>query len=85
MALRRRRKPADRPCPVATDTSAGPTDLTVTVESAPAWTVVGQTIHVSWTATNQGDIATDATWLDHVYLSSDMALDAADTLEIKEQ
>ena len=60
--------------------SQGPTDMVVAVDTAPTWTVVGQTIHVTWIGTNQGDIATDALWFDHVYLSANPVLDASDTL-----
>ncbi|HVX64219.1 MAG TPA: CARDB domain-containing protein, partial [Pirellulales bacterium] len=55
-------------------------DLTVTSASAPAAAALGQTISVSWTATNQGGVAAPAAWYDAVYVSSKNTFDNTATL-----
>ncbi len=51
-------------------------DLTVSNVSAPAAAVVGGTITVSWTVTNQGSVAAMAQWYDAVYISPDNVFDS---------
>jgi fibronectin type 3 domain-containing protein len=60
--------------------SEAPTDLVVAVDAAPVSAVLGQTILVSWTVTNQGSLPTTDAWADHVYLSADPVWDAGDRL-----
>ena len=48
-----------------------------TAATAPAEAVVGQTIPISWTVTNQGPVAAPAQWSDAVYVSPDDTFDAA--------
>src|SRR5262249_53254884 len=57
-----------------------PADLTVSTASAPASALVGQSIPVSWTVTNQGSSQAFGSWTDAFYLSNDNVLDASDTL-----
>ncbi|GAB1542664.1 hypothetical protein NUACC21_53380 [Scytonema sp. NUACC21] len=54
-------------------------DLVVSAVSAPQNSILGATISVSWTVTNQGTGAALADWWDHVYLSANPTLDSNDT------
>jgi len=53
-------------------------DLKVTAASAPPAATLGQTIGVSWTVTNVGNVAARTRWYDAVCLSADATLDAFD-------
>ncbi|MBN2476327.1 MAG: hypothetical protein JXB62_17070, partial [Pirellulales bacterium] len=53
-------------------------NLDVTDLGAPGAAAVGELIDVTWTATNVGSAAADASWVDRLYLSADPALDAGD-------
>ncbi|MBW4615047.1 MAG: hypothetical protein KME21_17585 [Desmonostoc vinosum HA7617-LM4] len=61
------------------------TDLIVSSAQAPTSAVLGETINVSWTVTNQGAVATfsdyfsDYKWSDQVYISEDEFLDDSDS------
>jgi Nidogen-like/CARDB/Cadherin domain len=55
-------------------------DLVVSASNSPESAILGQTIALSWTVTNQGDGVAVADWSDYVYLSDDETLDASDTL-----
>ncbi|WP_422665759.1 CARDB domain-containing protein (plasmid) [Anabaena sp. PCC 7938] len=54
-------------------------DLVVSAVTAPTESILGATIPVSWTVTNQGTGNALADWYDYVYLSADQTLDGADT------
>ena len=49
--------------------SLGAPDLVVSDTSAPLSAVLGETIHISWTVTNQGSSDALADWQDAVYVS----------------
>ncbi|MCM0593810.1 MAG: CARDB domain-containing protein [Gloeotrichia echinulata DEX184] len=55
-------------------------DLTVTNATAPTTAAVSESVSVSWTVQNIGDVTAAADWYDYVYVSDDTTLDAADTL-----
>jgi len=55
-------------------------DLVVTQEQGPSQLVAGLPGTVTWTTTNQGNIATTAAWHDAVYLSSDGQIDSSASL-----
>jgi subtilase family serine protease len=55
-------------------------DLIVSAATAPAAAVLGKTLEVSWSVTNQGDAAALADWYDYVYVSDDTTFDFSDTL-----
>ncbi|MBE9147549.1 hypothetical protein IQ257_03270, partial [Coleofasciculus sp. LEGE 07092] len=57
-------------------------DLAVTTVTTPTPTDVniGDTFTVSWTVANEGEIATNATWSDRVYLSADSVISPDDIL-----
>ncbi|MBE9168127.1 tandem-95 repeat protein [Pleurocapsales cyanobacterium LEGE 06147] len=60
----------------------GTPNLTVSNATAPNWAAIGQTIPVSWTVTNNGEVSTVAGYdyyYDSVYISSDTELDNTDT------
>ncbi|MEF8723661.1 MAG: CARDB domain-containing protein [Candidatus Accumulibacter delftensis] len=66
---------------VTIDLSTPHADLQVEVVAAPASARSGEATPVSWRVRNAGDRPTDVTqWQDRIYLSSDAALDAGDTL-----
>jgi len=52
-------------------------DLAVAAATAPASAILGQTVDVSWTVTNQGLVDTAANWVDQVYLSRSATFDGA--------
>jgi subtilase family serine protease len=54
-------------------------DLVVSNASGPSSTVLGQTIEVSWTVTNQGVGLAATDWLDSIFVSDDALLDDSDT------
>ena len=64
-----------RAVPIATTGS----DLFVESASAPPRASLGSAVEISWTVVNRGDGPAVADWWDHVYISSDVTLDAADT------
>jgi subtilase family serine protease len=47
--------------------------------TAPTSAILGQTISVSWTVSNQGAISANADWYDTVYISDDQIWDSSDT------
>ncbi len=49
-------------------------DPAVTAVTAPSFALPGDTIHVTWTVTNKGDVPTTANWTDTVALSTDGSL-----------
>jgi uncharacterized repeat protein (TIGR01451 family) len=55
-------------------------NLVVLSVTAPQQAIVNQTISVSWTVMNTGEIAASADWYDYVYLSDDETLDPSDTV-----
>lgn len=59
--------------------TVGAPDLAITAATAPSSAILGTPIDVSWTVTNQGNVAASADWVDRLYLSSDTTLDASDT------
>ncbi|MBG1265632.1 CARDB domain-containing protein [Nostoc sp. WHI] len=54
-------------------------DLVFTAANAPNTAVVGETISVSWTVTNQGTVSASSDWYDNVYISDDQFFDNSDT------
>jgi YD repeat-containing protein len=58
----------------------GAPDLTHTTVTAPVSARAGQAISISWTVSNQGTAATQGTWVDYVYLSTDQVCCTGDTL-----
>lgn len=59
--------------------NAGGPDLIVTDNIvAPAQASLGETVEVSWTVTNQGELAALGEWGDSVYISNDTVLDQKD-------
>ncbi|MCK4658429.1 MAG: hypothetical protein KAV82_02815, partial [Phycisphaerae bacterium] len=54
-------------------------DLVVSQLTAPTEVVTGETITVTWTVSNAGELAADGAWIDRVYLSDDDQYDAGDT------
>ena len=54
-------------------------DLVVSAVTAPSESILGATIPVSWTVTNQGTGNALTDWYDYVYLSKNQTLDNADT------
>ena len=54
-------------------------DLVVTSATAPALAALGETVSVSWTVMNQGDVFAPADWADVVYISDDDLFDGSDT------
>lgn len=54
-------------------------DLTITTISPPTTAAVGETVAVSWTVKNLGDVSAAADWYDSVYLSDDAKFDVTDT------
>ncbi len=55
-------------------------DLIATIDQVPASGASGQPISIQWTVANGGEMATDASWQDAIYLSEDDRLDPSDTL-----
>ncbi|MBI5762578.1 MAG: hypothetical protein HZA51_03530 [Planctomycetes bacterium] len=55
-------------------------DLQVELVSAPSTAVFGQTIDVSWTTRNAGNLTASGPWEDRVYLSTDQVFGGGDTL-----
>ncbi|MBL9118728.1 MAG: hypothetical protein JNL80_02295 [Phycisphaerae bacterium] len=55
-------------------------DLVISGVSASAEGFEGEAVSVSWSGTNQGELATPASWSDSVYLSSDTTLGSGDLL-----
>ncbi|MCK4659999.1 MAG: Ig-like domain-containing protein, partial [Phycisphaerae bacterium] len=55
-------------------------DLVVTAFDAPVEGVTGEQVDVTWTVTNNGELAADGSWIDRVYLSADDQLDAGDEI-----
>lgn len=56
----------------------GAPDIQLTTATAPATASVGETVGVSWTVTNTGNITAPTDWYDGVYLSSDASFDSTD-------
>jgi large repetitive protein len=54
-------------------------DLVVSNATAPSNATLGETIPISWTVENQGEVTADADWNDRVYLSRDTTFDNSDT------
>ena len=55
-------------------------DLTPTALTPPASGVAGQSISVTWTVANQGDVSANPSWRDFIWLSTDSTLDGGDVL-----
>ncbi|MCF4969755.1 hypothetical protein CV014_22890 [Nostoc sp. CMAA1605] len=58
----------------------GTPDLIVSQANVPQSGVLGSTVSVSWTVTNQGNVAAPADWSDYIYWSSNDTYDFSDTL-----
>lgn len=54
-------------------------NLVVTDYNAPNFASIGQTLDVSWTVENQGDVTAFGNWYDYIYLSEDATFDNSDT------
>ncbi|MBF2015836.1 MAG: hypothetical protein IGS23_11675 [Rivularia sp. T60_A2020_040] len=54
-------------------------DLTIITNNAPSTAVVGETVSVSWTVENLGDVSASADWYDSVYISDDEVFNDTDT------
>ncbi|NDJ23933.1 type I secretion C-terminal target domain-containing protein [Nostoc sp. B(2019)] len=67
---------------LAKQISLSPADLVVTNAIAPTSAVLGETLSLSWTVTNQSDFSAFADWYDFVYLSADDVLDSSDNYVI---
>jgi subtilase family serine protease len=59
-------------------------NLVVTSVTAPATATTGQTINLTWTVTNQGEVATTTGWYDSVYFSKNDILGDGDDVYITE-
>ncbi|MBD2200392.1 MULTISPECIES: CARDB domain-containing protein [Calothrix] len=59
-------------------------DLIVTAATAPESAIANSTIDVSWTVTNQSNIAANTEWSDRIYISNDEILDNSDTVIYRE-
>ena len=57
----------------------GATNLQVTTADAPATAILNQTIPVSWTVSNTGNVIAPADWSDYIYISDDPYWDSEDT------
>ncbi|MCX5951905.1 MAG: DUF6531 domain-containing protein, partial [Cyanobacteria bacterium] len=53
-------------------------DLQITATNAPPTAILGETIEIAWTVTNNGSGAASQDWYDRVYLSSNQILDGGD-------
>ncbi|MCA2813573.1 MAG: hypothetical protein IM477_13910, partial [Microcystis sp. M090S1] len=53
-------------------------DLRVTSTNAPTSAILGETVELTWTVTNNGTGAASQDWYDRVYLSSNQTLDSND-------
>jgi subtilase family serine protease len=53
-------------------------DLQVTSTNAPTSAILGETVELTWTVTNNGTGAASQDWYDRVYLSSNQTLDSND-------
>ncbi|TRU69655.1 MAG: hypothetical protein EWV55_20760, partial [Microcystis viridis Mv_BB_P_19951000_S69] len=53
-------------------------DLQVTSTNAPSSAVLGETVELTWTVTNQGTGEAPRDWYDRVYLSSNQTVDSGD-------
>jgi len=53
-------------------------DLQVTATNAPTSAILGETVELTWTVTNNGTGAASQDWYDRVYLSSNQTLDSND-------
>ncbi|WP_198648553.1 CARDB domain-containing protein, partial [Cyanothece sp. BG0011] len=53
-------------------------DLTITATDAPETAVLGDTVELTWTVSNQGTGTATRDWYDRVYLSSNQTLDGSD-------
>jgi large repetitive protein len=62
----------------AIQTSIPGADLLVGNVSAPLEGKLGETISVSWTVTNQGNVNSISSWADEIYLSNDTVFDSSD-------
>jgi hypothetical protein len=64
-----------------TQVASAPADLSVTTGSAPAQTLAGSAVLVTWTVTNHGGGDTAVTaWVDNVYASASATFDASAVL-----
>ncbi|BBD63171.1 YD repeat-containing protein (plasmid) [Nostoc sp. HK-01] len=63
---------------VATPINITAPDLIVSAATTPQIGVLNQTINVSWTVTNQGNVAANADWYDSIYISNDQIFDSSD-------
>jgi subtilase family serine protease/protocatechuate 3,4-dioxygenase beta subunit len=59
-------------------------DLQVTATNAPTAAVLGETVELTWTVSNQGTGTATRDWYDRVYLSSNQTLDSSDVLVTSE-
>jgi subtilase family serine protease len=55
-------------------------DLQITDTNAPETAVLGETVELTWTVSNQGTGTASQDWYDYVYLSSNQTLDNNDVL-----
>jgi Ca2+-binding RTX toxin-like protein/subtilase family serine protease len=62
----------------AIQTSIPGADLLVGNVSAPAVGKLGESISVSWTVSNQGNVNTTSSWTDEIYISNDTNYDSSD-------
>ena len=53
-------------------------NLTVTNTDAPQSSYLGETVEISWTVANQGDVEAPKSGYDHIYISDDQYLDESD-------
>jgi subtilase family serine protease len=53
-------------------------DLQVTATNAPSTAILGETVELTWTVTNNGTGAASQDWYDRVYLSNNQTLDGGD-------
>jgi RHS repeat-associated protein len=53
-------------------------DLQITATSAPSTAILGETVELTWTVTNNGTGAASQDWYDRVFLSNNQTLDGGD-------
>jgi hypothetical protein len=54
-------------------------DLVPTASTSPSSGTIGESMSLSWTARNQGNVPLTGTWIDRVYISNDATFDFTDT------
>ncbi|MCJ8280487.1 MAG: hypothetical protein MJK14_11430, partial [Rivularia sp. ALOHA_DT_140] len=54
-------------------------NLVVESTISPTSVISGETVELSWTVNNNGDVQTSRGWYDYIYLSDDDTLDSTDT------